>query len=78
MKTNEKKHPIIYPIWLVTMDRLAAYTLHHFFVIRRFCADAGRDRKHYPVGLYQKGEENIRHYLSRFFYLEHTIHLLGV
>jgi hypothetical protein len=40
---NEKKHTTFHIFGLIVMDRVAAYTLHHFFIVCGFCADAGRD-----------------------------------
>jgi len=48
--THEKKHTSIHIFRLITLDSLAAYTLHYFPAIRWFCADADSNGEHHPVG----------------------------
>jgi hypothetical protein len=57
---------------------MAANALYYLPVIYRFCADADRDGKYYPVGIGKKGEEAILDNLPGLFDLEYPMYLLGI
>ena len=75
---NEKKHPPIHPFRLITLDRLAAYTVHIFLPFYRFCADAHCYRKYRQQQLYQKGQKNLLDHFPGVLHMEHLIDLLGI
>jgi hypothetical protein len=75
---NEKKHPPISILRLVTLVGLAAYALHHRIVIFWFGADADSDRKYHQLNLYKKRQVDIQHHLPGLFCVEYIKYLLGI
>lgn len=74
----EKKLRPIHPFRLVTLDRLAAHSVHIFLPFYRFCADADRYRKYRQQQLHQKGQKNLLDHFLWFLHMEHLIYLLGI